>query len=160
MCGIVVYNPIRSNGSIRSSVTIEKDKLDMFMEETKAMIADYMEKGFLENIIDMFKHDSSLYPLIGDLMKDDRIRVRLGVSALVETLAREDAHAISAAIPGIVALLKNESPTIRGDAAYLLGMVGHHDAIPFLTDASEDENRSVREIVKEAIEEINNRGTM
>jgi len=25
--------------------------------ELKAMIAEYMEKGFLENIIDMFKHD-------------------------------------------------------------------------------------------------------
>ncbi len=124
------------------------------MKETKEMIADYMERGFLENIIDMFRHDRSLYPLIGDLMKDDRIRVRLGVSALVETLAKEDAGAISGAIPGIAALLKDESPTVRGDAAYLLGMVGHPDAIPFLSDASKDGNGSVREIVKEAIEEI------
>jgi len=69
------------------------------------MIADYMEKGFLENIIDMFRHDKSLYPLIGDLLNDERMRVRLGVSALVETLAEEDRGHISAAIPGIVDLL-------------------------------------------------------
>jgi HEAT repeat protein len=122
--------------------------------DMKTMIADYMEKGFLENIIDMFKYDKSLYPLIGDLMTDERMRVRLGISALVETLAKEDADAVARAIPGIAALLENESPTIRGDAAYLLGIIGHHDAIPFLAEAADDDNPGVREIAREAIEEI------
>jgi hypothetical protein len=31
----------------------------------KTMIADYMEKGFLDNIIDMFKHDKSLMNMSG-----------------------------------------------------------------------------------------------
>lgn len=122
--------------------------------DIKAMIADYMEKGFLDNIIDMFKHDRSLYPFIGDLMKDERMRVRLGISALVETLAKEDPENILNSIPGIAVLLKNENPTIRGDSAYLLGIIGHHDVIPFLTDAADDDNPGVREMVREAIEEI------
>jgi hypothetical protein len=122
--------------------------------DMKAMIADYMEKGFLENIIDMFKHDRGLYTLIGELMKDGRMRVRLGVSALVEALAKEDTENISGAIHGIAGLLKDENPTLRGDAAYLLGVTGLRDAVPFLVNASEDENASVREIVREAIEEI------
>jgi len=113
-----------------------------------------MEKGFLENIIDMFRHDRSLYPLIGDLMKDERMRVRLGISALVETLANEDPDSITDSIPGIAALLADENATMRGDAAYLLGVIGHPDGIPFLRDASADENESVREIAREAIEEI------
>jgi HEAT repeat protein len=127
-------------------------------EDMKTMIADYMEKGFLENIIDMFRHDKNLYPLIGDLMKDERMRVRLGMSALVETLAKEDPDNIRDSIPGIAALLEDENATIRGDAAYLLGIIGHPDAVPFLRDASEDENGSVREIAGEAIEEIDKRG--
>jgi HEAT repeat protein len=127
-------------------------------EDMKTMIADYMEKGFLENIIDMFRHDKNLYPLIGDLMKDERMRVRLGMSALVETLAKEDPDNITDSIPGIAALLEDENATIRGDAAYLLGIIGHPDAVPFLRDASEDENGSVREIAGEAIEEIDKRG--
>ena len=122
--------------------------------DMKTMIADYMGKGFLENIIDMFKHDRSLYPLIGELMADGRIRVRLGISALVETLAREDPENIVTSIPSIVVLLKNENPTIRGDAVYLLGMVGHRDAVPFLVGALDDENSDVREFAREAIEEI------
>ena len=122
------------------------------------MIADYMDRGFLENIVDMFRHDRSLSPLIADLMRDERMRVRLGISALVETLAEEDRASITNAIPGIVDLLRNENPTIRGDAAYLLGIIGHRDDLPFLRDASGDENESVREIAREAIEQINNRG--
>lgn len=125
--------------------------------DIKSMIADYMEKGFLENIIDMFKHDKSLYPLIGELMTDERMRVRLGMSALVETLAKEDRNAIAGAIPGIADLLRNENPTTRGDAAYLLGIIGQRDAMPFLREALKDENGSVREIAKEAIEEIESR---
>ena len=124
--------------------------------DIKSMIADYMEKGFLENIIDMFKHDANLYPLIGDLMADERMRVRLGVTALVETLAREDPENIPVSLPSIAALLKNPSPTVRGDAAYLLGIIGHRGAIPFLAGALDDENADVREFAREAIEEIEN----
>ena len=123
-------------------------------EDLKVMIADYMEKGFLENIIDMFRHDKSFYPLIGDLMKDERMRVRLGISALVETLAKEDPDNIADSVPGISVLLQDENATMRGDAAYLLGIIGHREAVPLLREALKDENGSVREIAREAIEEI------
>ena len=43
--------------------------------ELRRMIADYMENGFLENIIDMFKHDKSPYAFTGKLMADERVRL-------------------------------------------------------------------------------------
>ncbi|MDP3112392.1 MAG: HEAT repeat domain-containing protein, partial [Thermodesulfovibrionales bacterium] len=130
-------------------------RINISPEELKKMIADYMEKGFLENIIDMFKHDSSLYSLVGELMTDERVRVRLGMSALVETLGKENPEHIKKAVPGILPLLKNPEPVIRGDAAYLLGIIGHSDSIPLLKEAAEDdENPDVRLIAKEAIEDI------
>lgn len=122
--------------------------------DLQKMIADYMENGFLENIIDMFKHDQGLYTHIGDLIKDERIVVRLGISALVETLKMEDPENISQAIPYILPLLKNQNPVIRGDAAYVLGVIGHKDSIPFLEEATIDENTDVGIIAREAIEEI------
>jgi HEAT repeat protein len=122
--------------------------------DLRIMIADYMENGFLENIIDMFKHDKGLYAHIGDLIKDERIIVRLGISALIETLKMEDPENISQAIPYILPLLKNQNPVIRGDAVYVLGVIGHKDSIPFLEEAMIDENMDVRIIAKEAIEEI------
>ncbi len=119
-----------------------------------SMIADYMEKGFLENIIDMFKHDRTLYPLIGELMTDERMRVRLGITALVETLANEDRHNIPGSIDSIARLLKEQDSTARGDAAYLLGIIGHPAALPHLEYVLADDNAQVREIAVEAIEEI------
>jgi hypothetical protein len=122
--------------------------------DLKIMIADYMENGFLENIIDMFKHDKNLYEYIGDLITDERMRVRLGVAALVETLKKEDPENVIKAIPFILPLLKNQNPVLKGDAAYLLGMIGHVDALPFLKEIVKDEDVNVRTIAKEALEEI------
>lgn len=125
-------------------------------ESTLKMVADYMENGFLENIIDMFKHDKSYYPFIGNLLGDERMGVRIGTVALVEFLKSDDINNIILAIPGIAKLLDNPNATIRGDAAYLLGIIGHNNALKFLEDALDDENELVRETVKEAIEAIKN----
>lgn len=122
--------------------------------DLKKMIADYMENGCLDNIIDMFKYDKSLYVYIGDLMTDERIRVRIGATALIETLKREDSENISKTIPYIIPLLKDENPVIRGDAAYLLGIIGDKHAIPFLEEMKNDEDTNVRTIAEEAIEDI------
>jgi hypothetical protein len=122
--------------------------------DIKRMIADYMEKGFLENIIDMFRHDETLYPLIGELMTDERMRVRLGMTALVETLVKEDPDRIALSVHGIAALLRGGNATIRGDAAYLLGIIGHRDALPFLSELLGDDNADVKETAREAMEEI------
>jgi HEAT repeat protein len=124
------------------------------------MIADYMENGFLDNIVDMFKHDNSLYGLIGNMLGDERGRVRLGTVALVEILKTKDFDNVLTAIPGIAVHLKNPNPTIRGDAAYVLGIIGHKDAVKFLSEASDDENEMVREAVKDSIETINSAGSL
>ena len=134
--------------SIRTLYLMEKES------DIIPFIAEYMEKGFLENIIDMFKHDRGLYALIGDLMRDERIRVRIGMTALVEDLSKSDRQHIRHAVPGIAALLKDMNPPTRGDAAYLLGIIGHCDALPFLTEVLEDEDQQVREIIRESVEEI------
>jgi hypothetical protein len=128
--------------------------VSMEKESDISFIAEYMEKGFLENIIDMFRHDKDLYALIGDLMRDERIRVRIGMTALVEDLSKSDPQHIRHAVPGIAALLKDMNPATRGDAAYLLGIIGHCDALPFLNEALEDEDQQVREIIWESVEEI------
>jgi hypothetical protein len=129
-----------------------KDREDS--ESTIKMIAEHMETGFLENIIDLFKHDKSYYPYIGNLMGDERGQVRIGTFALVETMMDEDFEHIVSAIPGIAKLLKDKNPTIRGDAAHLLGVIGHKNALPFLSAIPDEKNALVRKAIEEAIEEI------
>jgi HEAT repeat protein len=123
-------------------------------EELKTMVLDYMDNGYLENIIDMFKHDESLYPLIIDMIRDERVRVRLGATALVEELIKTNREPLVRLVPTIGQLLEDSNPTLRGDAAYLLGIIGHAEALPFLLNAREDENRFAREIIGDAIHEI------
>lgn len=118
------------------------------------MLLDYMEKGFLENIVDMFTHDEALYPFIIDMIRDERLRVRLGGTALVEELAKKRPEPLVRLIPEIAGLLNDGNPTVRGDGANLLDIIGHPDALPFLRAAENDEDGNVRAIVREAINEI------
>jgi len=113
-----------------------------------------MEGGLLDNIIDMFKHDKNLYELVTELMTDERMRVRIGVTALLETLILEDPENVKKTIPRILFLLKHENPVIRGDAAYILGTIGDVEVVPSLQEIISDENENVRIIAKEAIEDI------
>jgi hypothetical protein len=97
-----------------------------FMNDTemKDMLITYMGKGFLDNIIAMFRQDTSLYRFIADMLGDDNMRVRLGATALVEELAEGHRVELRAAVPGIINLLKHDNPTIRGDAASVLRYQG------------------------------------
>ena len=58
-----------------------------------------MEGGLLDNIIDMFRHDKNLYELVADLMQDESMRVRIGVTALLETLILEDPENVKKTSP-------------------------------------------------------------
>lgn len=122
--------------------------------DLKKMIADYMEGGFLDNIIDMFRHDKNLYAYVGELLTDERMRVRIGVTALLETLKTEDPVNVRKTIPYILPLLQNQNPVIRGDAAYLIGIIGRIEDIRELQKLANDENKNVRNIVAESIRDI------
>ena len=122
--------------------------------DLKKMISDYMEGGMLDNIVDMYKHDDTLYAHIGDLMKDERMRVRIGVTALMEILKKEDPEHIRKAMPSVLPLLQDQNSVVRGDAANLLGIIGEKESLPFLEKILDDEDQNVRTIVKESIEEI------
>ena len=122
--------------------------------EMKNMLIEYMGKGFLENIIALFRQDSSLYRYIPAMLGEENMRVRLGATALVEELAAAYRNEMKAAIPGIIELLRHESPTIRGDAACVLGIIKAPIAIDALKVCLADSNPGVREIARDALAEI------
>lgn len=123
-------------------------------DEMRTMLIEYMGRGFLENIIAMMKQDPPSVRFIPDLLADDAIMVRLGATALVEELVKHHRQALSGAVPGLLALLKHENPTIRGDAANVLGIIGDRSVLPALAPLLEDGNDSVRQIAREAIGDV------
>ena len=66
----------------------------------KAMLIEYMGKGFLDNIIAMFRQDRSLFRFVADMLGAGDLRVRLGTVALVEELAAEHGGELRAGCRG------------------------------------------------------------
>lgn len=123
-------------------------------QEMKSMLIEYMGRGFLDNIIALFRQDASVYPFIADMLGDESIQVRLGTVALVEELVKDHGKELQAAVPGLIGLLKHENPTIRGDAASVLGTIRDPSARQALTASMEDAHPGVREAVREALADI------
>ncbi|HIJ59023.1 MAG TPA: HEAT repeat domain-containing protein [Nitrospirae bacterium] len=119
-----------------------------------SMIIDYMEKGFLDNIIDLFIYNTSYFPLILEMLTDERLRVRIGATALVEHFSISHNEHLLRLIPDIAKLLKHKNPTIRGDCAYILSLIKDPSSLPYLEAHKDDENNIVRQIIEEAIVEI------
>jgi len=122
--------------------------------DLQQMIADYMENGFLDNIIDMFRHDVLLYDLIGRLIQDERVRVRVGITALMEELKRLDPANIIRAQKNLLPLLAHTDAVVRGDAANLIGIIGDMGSLPFLEQCLLDDHEGVRIVAQEAITQL------
>lgn len=122
-----------------------------------AMVADYMDQGLLENIILMFRHDPGLYPMVAELLQDERIRVRMGAVALVESLAELDPGGMSVIATAVAPLLTDPSATIRGDAAYAVGLTGTPAHLEPLRGLLDDPFADVREIAADAVAAISSR---
>jgi HEAT repeat protein len=115
------------------------------------VIGDFLELGHMENIVAMFKQDKSLYGLTGDLLRDERFRVRLGTAVLFEELAEIRPGDISLAIPSLLPLLKEGNPRLRGEAATVLGIIGSTDVIVHLEKLRDDPDSQVREIITDIL---------
>jgi hypothetical protein len=120
----------------------------------KEMLIEYMGNGFLETIISLFKTDATLFSHIPDMLADESMRVRLGTAALVEEFAVSHRAELAGIVPDIIRLLGHENPTIRGDVAYVLGILKDRRAVGPLKERLHDANPAVRESMKDAIEEI------
>lgn len=123
-------------------------------QEMRNMLIDYMGRGFLDNIIALFKQDETVYRFIADMLGAENLRVRLGATALVEELVVEHRKELRTAIPGLVELLKHENPTIRGDAASALGIIKDSSAVEALQSCLQDAHPGVREAASDALSEI------
>jgi len=114
-----------------------------------------MDSGFLENIVDMVKHDRSLLALLPALLRDERQRVRIGAVALIEALYQDYKKEIDEQVPFIGSILKETSDTvIKGDAIFALSVIGGEKVLPHLKEALADPDPIIREEAREALEEL------
>jgi len=117
------------------------------------VIGDFLELGHVENIVAMYKHDTSLYNLSADLIRDERFSVRLGTAVLFEELAVMRPNEISLAIPSLIPLLHEKNPFLRGEAATILGIIGSPAALQHLEPLADDPDPQVLEIITDILKQ-------
>ena len=106
-----------------------------------------------ETAASLKEHPDRLCPLIASL--DDKelpMVVKIGIGALLEDF--EGDEALVQCIPELQALTESEDPATRADACHYLGLTGSQQVISIVEKLSNDEDRHVREIVTDVLEEL------
>ena len=119
--------------------------------ELLTVIGDFLEMGHVENIMAMFKQDSGLYALSGELLRDERFRVRMGMAVLFEEMQARRPQEVALAIPALVPVLGEETPWMRGEAVNLLGIIGTPEALAHLKALVDDPEPQIREMVADIL---------
>lgn len=123
-------------------------------QEMVTVIADFLEQGYVDNIIAMFKSDPRHYALVGRILRDERFAVRLGLAVLFEELAHTRPKEVEQAVPVLLPLLSPAEPAyVRGEAATILGLIGTEQARKALEPLVNDEDPQVAEIARDYTQE-------
>lgn len=117
-------------------------------KELKMVIADFLDQGHVENIVSMFRHEPRYYAWTGDILRDERFSVRLGISVLFEELQQIQPENLQLAIPSLHELLAANQPLLRGEAISLLGIIGNQEAMELVRLQVDDPDPQVREMVQ------------
>lgn len=122
-------------------------------QELVALIGSFLEMGHADNIAAMFRQDPRLYALTGDLLRDERYVVRVGMAVLFEELAATRPREIHLAVPVLLPLLQDQVASIRGEAATLLGIIGSPEALAAIVPLLHDPDPQVAEIAADILAE-------
>ena len=125
------------------------DEIDT--KELIKTIADFIEMGHIENIVAMFKQEKEYYQFSGELIKDERFIVRMGMAVLFEQLAEIHKYDLPLAIPSLIPVLEEKTSYMRGDAATLLGIIGTDEAKKHVRCLLNDSDPQVQEIAKDIL---------
>ncbi|GLI52881.1 HEAT repeat domain-containing protein [Thermodesulfovibrio yellowstonii] len=124
-------------------------------EAFEQMLFDYLDNGYLENIITFFEHEPEQLGLIPKMLSDERLRLKVGAFAIIEELKEKNAEALKSIVPSLIELLNSPEKNIRGDAAYALEIIADVDAKPALIKAlKKEQDPQVKEFIEDAIKKL------
>lgn len=123
-------------------------------QETRRVIADFLEMGHVDNIIALFRQDPTCYRMTGDLLNDERFMVRMGVVVLIEALSELDSDNLPMAIDSLAAIFNSTTADyVRGEAATVLGIIGTKEALSLVRQLTDDPSPQLRALADDILEE-------
>lgn len=116
---------------------------------------ELLKTGELNKVIELLKKDSDLFLILPKMMQNDAtsLGAKIGIGAIFEEF--QGSTAIQTLIPMLSELLKSDSPNLRNDACYYLGLTESPDAIAPIQSLTNDEIPEVRDTVQDALSIIN-----
>lgn len=138
---------------MKSALNQDDHPAEVSDEELRSVIADFLEMGYVENIVAMFKQEPRYYQWTGALLTDERFAVRLGVSVLFEYLVAERPGDVHLALPSLEHALKHEAPWVRGEAVSVLAIIGTKDALDLIKTVEHDPAPEVADVVQDVLAE-------
>jgi hypothetical protein len=115
---------------------------------------EQLKAGRLPKVISMIqRHPEQLNALL-KLAADaeTELTVRIGISAVIEDLAGSDT--LLEYLPVLETLSTHPDPRVRADACHFLAMTNNEQAIPQLERLAMDDDRSVRDVAVDSLEEL------
>lgn len=126
-------------------------------KELLSVIKDFLEMGYVDNIVAMFDQEPRYLTWSGNILEDERFAVRLGVSVLFEELkARHPKNPewLHPAIAALVPLLDSGQPLIRGEALSVLAIIDGPGLAGHIHKMLTDDDPQIREIAEDIMESI------
>ena len=121
------------------------------------LVADFdflLSDGQVNKVIESLQKDESGISAIMTLLGDNGtvLSTRIGIGVVFEEFA--GSPMLKKLIPDLGKLTKNEDVRIRADSVHYLGMTSDTSAVAFLKAAANDEDKEIREIVSDSLEEL------
>jgi len=138
---------------MESAINQDNHPAEVSDKELRTVIADFLEMGYVENIVAMFKQDPRYYRWTGDLLTDERFAVRLGVSVLFEYLVDERPNDVYLALPSLGRALSHKAPWVRGEAVSVLAIIGGDEALALVKTVEHDPAPEVADVARDVLSE-------
>ena len=136
---------------METTIQQEKKGTEVSDEELLKVIADFLEMGYVQNIVEMFKQETRYYDWVGQLLTDERFAVRLGVSVLFEYLIEERPDDIQLAVPSLAKVLTHETSWVRGEAVSVLSIIGSQEAMSLVKTMEQDPDSQVAGMARDIL---------
>ena len=124
------------------------------MEGMSVYLHDQLKQGNLDAVEKLLAEQPTWLGALIPLMEqeDTDLKVRIGVDALLETLAASTD--LDSLIEELGRLSQHERQSLRSDATHYLSLTHSPAAIPFLEARLQDESAEVRDIAEEGLAEL------
>jgi glutaredoxin len=90
----------------------------------KGYVQKLLSEGEAARAVQAAENDPEIPVILADFIADSDIMVRLGAMVALDDIKKTNSQTIKKAIAILIKLLDRKEPSIRGDAAFILGLVG------------------------------------